>query len=206
MGALAAGGAAGLGTGAFSAMTADRDAYIDVVNDADGLLGLEVGGEANGRVSENENGELEIDFTSEEGGEGVNVNSRYQVGEFNNHVLNRGWSDSVIDPRGGDPGFDLDRQDNAAFRVHNNDGQDHEVTLEYEVDEESDAFIGFQISRNNVDGGAGMSYIGVWGSSDSATFTLNPGEFAGVSIAVDTRDVDDFEDSDLSGTLTVSAN
>ena len=45
MGALAAGGAAGLGTGAFSAMTADRDAHINVVADADGLIALTPGHE-----------------------------------------------------------------------------------------------------------------------------------------------------------------
>jgi len=58
-------------------MSAEREADIDVVTDPNGLVGLEVGGGADGRVYLTEAGELAIDFTSDEGGDGVNVITRF---------------------------------------------------------------------------------------------------------------------------------
>jgi len=80
LGSLAAGGAAATGTGAFSAMTADRSADINVVDDTGGLVSLHPEGEQ----VELDNGELVIDLGMGEGEDdfGVNVNSKYEFGEI----------------------------------------------------------------------------------------------------------------------------
>jgi hypothetical protein len=84
MGSLAAGSAAAMGTGAFTTMTAERSANINVVNDSAGLVGLISDGE---QVWE-DNGQLYIntsigngDAGSDEGSYGVNQGSTYQFGE-----------------------------------------------------------------------------------------------------------------------------
>ena len=87
LGALAAGGAAATGTGAFTSFTASRNANLKVVGDSNGLVGLQVGDAlgAGEVVGTDGNGELEIDFSSSnphdvEGGTGVNDMAKYQVG------------------------------------------------------------------------------------------------------------------------------
>ena len=84
MGSIAAGGAAAMGTGAFTSMTAERSANINVVNDSAGLVGLIPDGE---QVWE-DNGQLYIntsigdgDAGNNEGSYGVNQDSTYQFGE-----------------------------------------------------------------------------------------------------------------------------
>ena len=79
LGALATGSAAAMGTGAFSTMTAERTANINVTNDASGLIGLS----AKGEQASKENGELYIDTSAGNGSgsSGVNPNSTYQFGK-----------------------------------------------------------------------------------------------------------------------------
>ncbi|WP_147587313.1 hypothetical protein [Halorubrum lipolyticum] len=79
LGSLAAGGAAATGTGAFTAAElSPRTANIGVVNDSNGLIGLEPGGTD---LVYDEDGQLKIDFNPDSAdGAGVNPNSTYQVG------------------------------------------------------------------------------------------------------------------------------
>lgn len=193
-GSLAAVGAAAMGSGAFSAMSADREATIDVVNDADGLLALE-DDHPSDVVRGTADGELVIDFTAGEqyGAEGVNVDSRYEVGETD-------LSDD--DPETGPQG-------NPAFFIRNQDTSTHTVTLEYTLDDVEaasnlDSWLKFQTEtlddqKFGVEIGNGPDFTA---TSDEASGTLDPGERTGVSIIVVTGEstVDD-----LSGTLTVSA-
>jgi len=93
LGSLAAGGAAATGTGAFSAMTADRQAEIDVVDDTDGLVSLTPQGEQ----VELRGSELAIDTSmGHDDGEsyGVNVNSVYQFGKTEDGT----WDPDNFDP------------------------------------------------------------------------------------------------------------
>ncbi len=79
MGSLAATGAAGLGTGAFTSVQADRSVQIDVANDADAFLRLEGNDTPNGNEyvhDDGSSGTLSLDFseTDTDGG-GLNQNA-----------------------------------------------------------------------------------------------------------------------------------
>lgn len=76
MGALTAGSAAAMGTGAFSAVQAHRSVSVEVADDADAYLSLT---EESHYAQVNGDGTLSLDFTSDnataEGGQGVNQNA-----------------------------------------------------------------------------------------------------------------------------------
>jgi len=77
-GALATGGAAALGTGAFSRVESHRSVTIEVANDDDAYLGMrQVEGSDNSDnyVEEDGNGHLEINIADQPYGDGVNSNS-----------------------------------------------------------------------------------------------------------------------------------
>ena len=81
LGSLAAGGAAAMGTGAFSRVASKRTVSVDAVNDKNAYLGLkEVSGSPNSSyVSEDGDGHLQIQMDNnnptEGGGTGVNSDS-----------------------------------------------------------------------------------------------------------------------------------
>ena len=86
VGALAAGGAAAVGSGAFTQATATRQVEINVVDDTEGYMSFVVDDSevANGQYATlNKNGEVVLSFTEEAGtnsfggpaGQGVNTNS-----------------------------------------------------------------------------------------------------------------------------------
>jgi len=81
LGSLAAGGAAATGTGAFTSVTADRDAEIDLEDDADAYLGL-VAGNDNGWAVQTAGGSsangtmmIEMNGQSSPGGGGTGVSA-----------------------------------------------------------------------------------------------------------------------------------
>lgn len=84
LGALAAGGGAAVGTGAFSAVGASRDVTVDVAGDAGAYLGIKPHPSENGAYADiKPNGELALDFTGSNsniggeiaGGKGINANA-----------------------------------------------------------------------------------------------------------------------------------
>lgn len=196
-GALAAGSAAAMGTGAFSAMSADRDADIDVVSDSEGLVTLRAGPDPS--VFQDGAGELAIDLSP-----GINVDSRYQIG-YPKNILGGDFGDALVaDAPDGQP-FPEYELSEAAFQVVNEDTVDHEVALTYEATDPGDSIIWFEpVPSNGTSGNADV--IEVTGGSNPDSMpgkTVNPGELLGVTILIDTRDGSTSDD--LSGTLTVSA-
>jgi hypothetical protein len=167
----------------------DREADIDVVNDSNGLLAL-VDTTESEIVRQTESGEVTIDFTAGGAG-GVNVNSEYQVGAINDNI----FSEDPLDV--GDP------QDDPAFRIVNNDTVDHEVGVEYAVENDAgSSAIYFQLENGDGD------FAEIWwrDSNDnglSTTITVTPGESIGVSMFIWT--IDGETGDDLTGALTVSA-
>ena len=138
MGALASGAAASVGTGAFTAMQADgREATIDVVNDESALIGLKAG---DTELVSQQDGQLEIDFTSDEGGEGVNPNSTYQVGGlggFDVGNLNEVPGAPTVSPSVGEEAIDTEtditEEENYAFKVMNQSGTEQQIEVTYEA-------------------------------------------------------------------------
>ncbi|GAA0555177.1 hypothetical protein ABNG02_11170 [Halorubrum ejinorense] len=93
LGSLAAGGAAALGSGAFSSVTASRSVAVTVTGDAQAYLSLE---SQDTRASQASNGELELDFSSSNNGSsGLNPNARTAfLNVFS--IENQGDDDVVI--------------------------------------------------------------------------------------------------------------
>ncbi|WP_127118225.1 hypothetical protein [Halorubrum sp. PV6] len=150
LGALASGAAAATGTGAFSSMTAERDATLSVVDDSSALVALEVGGGRGvGEIVGMNNGDLEIDFTSGQGGQGVNDNSKYQLGAMNDDALGDGlestdfesiYDDDTVGYRAagdGRPYVAGDDIDQSAFVVKNQTDSTIDLEIGYVLDEDS---------------------------------------------------------------------
>ena len=123
-GALATGSAAAVGTGAFSAAEADRAVEVDVVNDEAGLLGIEAGLDSD-FVSGTGDGQLEIAVPDSPGAEGLNDDSRFQLGNFDSSETNYHediYGDWVVD--------DTDPTEEFAFAITNQDTTSHHITVE----------------------------------------------------------------------------
>ena len=92
-GALVAGGAAGLGTGAFSYVRAERDITVTVADDENAYLRLS----GNSEYASEENGELALDFAggNDQNGDGLNANADSR---FDNVFVieNQGTNDARI--------------------------------------------------------------------------------------------------------------
>jgi len=206
MGSLAAGGAAAMGSGAFTAMSAERDADINVVADDSGLIAL-VDEQPGDTVHQTDNpGELAIDFSGMSGDAGVNVNSRYQLGEF----ADKGWA-LPDDPLAVNTGSNV--MEDPAFSIVNNDTVNHEITVSYDIDQSD---IGGARVYWQFEDEARQYTIDLTGTTTSGSATIDgkgadpapePGDAVGAALFIDTRDYNgDPDDLDLSGTLTVSAD
>ena len=73
-GALATGSAAAMGTGAFTAVGADRNVALEVAGDGDAYLGIE-SNDTEGYVEQGSDGTVSFDFTGNGEGDGVNNNA-----------------------------------------------------------------------------------------------------------------------------------
>ena len=199
MGSLAAAGAAGIGTGAFTSASATRTVTAHVDNDLNAQIAL-VPGQHSG-IELNGNGELEIDLSGDNG-EGVNPNSQYSWGDPN------------------DPANDF------AFKIVNNDGQDYDdLILEYELEDDSwvdnsttydnESFIRFDTyGQGDPDGyWAGIkcpnNQLGTPNPVSKNMPTSGPVDFESgqavyVVVETDTTGVDADLADDLSGSLTIN--
>lgn len=142
MGSLAAGGAAATGTGAFTSAVVPREGDINVANDSNAFLQLKAGG-ARGvgeRVDQNGSGELYIDLDDDAGGDGVNDQSKYQLGAMNDSATGDEIAfDSLYDSDSspaaagnGEPWVDdstNDGLDQSAFVLHNQSGQTLDIQI-----------------------------------------------------------------------------
>ncbi|WP_229110566.1 hypothetical protein [Halapricum desulfuricans] len=203
MGSLAAGGAAAIGSGAFSSMAATRSVAIDVASDSNAQIGLVAGDVSD--ISEKSNGEIELSLTGDGAGEGVNTNSVYKWGT-------------------GD--------DNYAFALVNNDDSAYEIidfTYElndaswldddYEYKEDSESFIEFDVSTDGYSEVARFPEVispdptmkkttkRIHGKDEGTTF--NSGDEWPVVVTVNTTEGhsgDDLSNVDLSGELTIEVS
>lgn len=205
-GALAAGSAAAIGSGAFTAMQAGRDADINVVSDSEGLIAL-TDETPSDIIRESSNGELLIDFTADGSAGGVNVDSRYQVGEF--VAINKNFTPGVPPLL---EGTSSNVMSDPAFNIVNNDTVNHEVGVSYECDASD---IGGARLIWQFEDEARQYFIDLTGTSTSGSVLVDgkgadpapePGDAVHAALFVDTRGyTGDADDLDLSGTLTVSA-
>ena len=165
-----------LGVSAYTTGSVDRSSSVNVVTDDAGLIGLADGTSGN-LVQQNSTGALDIDF-GRNGATGVNTAAHFELG-------------NPSDPT-----------NQSAFNVTNNDGEAHDLTIEYTgvtESQDTDANIEFQVYDST-----GTSVGTVSEESTSLTITgASSGATYHVVIVVDTHGLD--TNADLSGTLTVSA-
>jgi hypothetical protein len=216
LGALVAGSGAALGTGASVSSTMDRDANVNVVNDTNGLVALE--SKTASDVVREANGELLIDFTADSSASGLNIDSRYQVGDVKPDT-NR---PARVDPVGGTGVV----YTNPAFTITNHDTVTKELTVSYEVNSgntlyQDGSFLYIDIrgpdssyvdGSNVGSGGPGTLdsefFVDHDNRQNSFTFddgaAITSGGTLGVSLFVDTTGPGASTDEDLGGTLTIS--
>ena len=195
LGALAAGGSAAVGSGAFTTASIPREGDINVANDDNAFIQLEAGG-ARGvqdRVGK-EGGELYIDFDESASGSGVNDDSRYQLGAMNDSALGDGRdfdslydSDTTPSAEGaGEPYVESSDADQSAFVIRNMSGQTLDIQIGLNTDSDNTgATVYLQGKATDISGDDGS--VGTDDSSqlDGATAT-NTGVL----------DLDDLEDEE----------
>jgi hypothetical protein len=214
MGSLAAGGAAAMGTGAFTSVSADRQVSVEVAGDNSALLRLtpvthKISGADPAIVYQNSDGELAVDVT-QGGASGVNVDAITWIGTPD-YDQQSGWVDEDDD--------NIDWVGNhtytprAAFGVENRGTQDYELTFEYEYSgDPGNSQIAFPI----YDGAAptfGGGFPSMYGTLTASTPVTVPagqqqesfklGKRIFSSIKIDTRGGSTSDD--LSGALTIRA-
>ena len=207
-GALATGSSAAIGTGAFTtASLQDRSVSVSVADDSNAQIALSAGD--NPDISADENGELEINLTGENG-EGVNIGSVYT------------W---------GDPSYDYGDSaaaESYAFKIQNNDEQTYNtLTLEYELTNASDWFNGqtypstskisfYAFTETTTSGSMtapannGSTSVSVDVRDESSQLApshnqFKPGDQIYVVVQVDTTGSEATSEQDLGGNLTISA-
>jgi hypothetical protein len=197
LGSLAAGGAAVMGTGAFTSASLDnRTVSVGVESDAGSQIGLVAGDVPD--ISQNSNGEIELDLTGDEG-EGVNPNSQYTWGDPENP------------------------NSNYAFALVNNDESNYEnINLTYTLndsdwleDEGWESFIKFTVYRDG-NFSKKMRAPNPYEPEEETTkgvadgIILDSGETWPVVVEVDTEGhtAEDLNagDIDLSGELTIEVS
>jgi len=98
LGALAAGSAAAVGTGAFTSVEAGRSVEIDVADDADSFLALEGKDTPNGNEyveDDGTDGTLALDFSETELGDGLNQDAETIIRDVF-EIANQGTQEVVI--------------------------------------------------------------------------------------------------------------
>jgi hypothetical protein len=187
MGSLAAGSAAALGTGAFTSVTAERDATVKVAGDGQAYIKL-VPGNDNGTPSNpsgpnaayadyNDDGELELNFddmASGVGGDGANPNAVTDVDEVF-YIANQGTQDVGV-------WIEDSGSDAVTFYAHNrhpNNGGSESApngSLGNAEAAGSDRKDDHSIEKNG-------------GSFDVGAVTMSPGDTMEVSVEIDTTDI-----------------
>ena len=191
-GALATGSSAAVGTGAFSTMTSgNRDANVDIVADSDAVITIESGMDSE-IVSENSDGELEVDFSSDNA-DGINPGSSYQLGyPLSNDAYSR-WETG--NPENGDE---------SAFTVTNHDSRSQDITIEYDASNGNTGNTGEQIKvRTTYEGSSKEDDFAGTDDTPASVTVDNVGSGETVYVALLFRAGD--TDLDFSGEITVSA-
>ena len=79
LGSLTAAGAAGIGTGAFTSVQAERDITVETAGDASALLGISPASGANGQYASTSGGTVSLDFTSNDEASDTGLNDEAKV-------------------------------------------------------------------------------------------------------------------------------
>jgi len=164
LGALSAGSAAAVGTGAFSSVSANRDISVEVADDSEAYLTLQSESEY---AVENGDGVLELDFSEQVSGGGEHMGES-QIMEF-------GPGDSYKNP------------DEAVFSIQNRGSQEVQIT-QPRFDGKFFDEDGNLIDEDEVEDPADPAELFIALVGKSANFggpdTIEPGERSGVGVQI----------------------
>lgn len=198
-----------VGTGAFSAVEADRTASVNVAGDASALLGIEPVGGPNSEYAEITGGTATVDIsTTEQGAQGVNknavtvINPILEVTNNGSNPVEIGFDDVLVEQR---ESFDSGIQP----ATHAGDKEAF-LTLWGPYDGETDDPItkdqlnttGFNNSSGLINNGFSYDF------ADPTERTADPGDTLKIGATVDTRDeetLDDSTPSELDDTIVLVA-
>ncbi|MCU4926161.1 hypothetical protein OB905_09225 [Halobacteria archaeon AArc-dxtr1] len=183
LGSAAAGSAALVGTGAFSAARVpDREATINVANnDKKGGIGLIPGNTDIAYM--NEAGELEIDLQKglSNGGTGMNPNSTYYLGGKMDETLD--YYEVGVDPE------DLDEEvfERPLFSVRNQSGEDRHVQFDIELKSAPDgaSISAFAWQYSGIEQASVLSVENPGDTDSGGQVNLSPGHEFDVVIVVE---------------------
>lgn len=162
---------------AFTTGSVDRQANIQVVNDSQGLIGLE-DGTSGDQIRLNESGALLIDMSTDEGAAGLNAEAKFEFGNPDNPT------------------------NQTAFTITNNDAETHDVSLGYATDSD-DGNSADNIQFRIYDSAGLVGTVSEETGEVTAAGT-GPGETLYVVMVVDTRGVDG--GTSYNGTVTVTVD
>ena len=181
-GSLAAAGAAGLGTGAFTSVEADRGITVDVESDNNAFLRLGPSDDLNGEYVDASGDLVEIDFTeTEAGGQGIN-DEAFSIFESVLEVQNQGTQAVRI-------GVQLEgiaedgQSETQVFLSREN--------IKYSTGSPSEGGQGLRLDSNTA------------GKSTSDLPKISPGEGITIGFAFDTGG--DTDHDDIDGNMTIVA-
>lgn len=188
-----------------------------MVNDAAGLLGIEAGLDSD-FVSGTGNGQLEIAVPDSEGAEGLNDDSRFQLGNFDSSEIQ--YHDGV---QGNWLVDDADPTEEFAFAITNQDTTSHHISVKgdfgdtgYRGGYQAHVAIGLYYEplddghggaqqESAVNSGGGGPHV-TTDVSDGDPQEVEPGETVYVSMLFDTSRPNVEVDSDeLDGSITITA-
>lgn len=216
---VASGGAAIVGSGAFSSIQAERGVSVEVVGDESALLALEPADGPNGQyASVTDDGLLEVQVSEENdqiAGEGVNPNSWYDLGDVFK-ITNQGsqevgvWiehdSDYVEFKTGGKP---LDESNTPAFAEPGDSLSVRIIVDTRDVDDEIETVLDEITIHANADAESEPAHPDVEAMRAIENETLSPGEETTVTLTIELNevlDVDLFERFDPKlGTATLKS-
>lgn len=206
LGSLAAAGAAGIGTGAFTSVSAQRNVSVQLAEDSNAFLKLEPG--TSGLVTDNGDGLLDINIDgTNAAGTGANMNAVTEIGDpadpanehafavknqgtqalmfkMNYYLSNPGW----VENNGNND------QSHLQFTVHDAggaDGRNGSHSMKYPA------------PNGNRDDSLGQPTGSGFGSN-TGTYKFDVGETYYVTMTIDTTGANAEKSDDLSGTAVIA--
>jgi len=206
LGSLTAAGAAGIGTGAFTSVSANRGVSVTTAGDESAFLGLEAGDLP--YVTGTDDGQMEIDLTETAvGGQGVNMDAVTTIGDPNNpadehafKIVNQGTQSLM---------FKMNYYfENTGWIVNRGKGQSH-INFEVFADATESYARNYPDQRATQgpgyqDHSLGHPEGGAFGSNEGEN-RFNVGEEYYVVITIRTTGPNAATSDDLSGTAVIMA-
>ncbi|WP_133412119.1 hypothetical protein [Halalkaliarchaeum desulfuricum] len=214
MGSLAAGGAAAMGSGAFSAAEVERAVNVEITDDSVSLLGLEPGPET-GDIVTTESRQyggydadaeaLVIDFSNGYNGmdTGINAGSTYQLGTPPKNIDEPShWEDRLLVQQEDDV-IETDH----AFSIRNQGTQKQNVTVRFEGDNPSrnrKANVGLILVDSDGNAPADTDPEGDDYYAEVSIEDVDPGESVYVVLSFYAQS--EIRRNDMSGDITITAD